>query len=75
MTIYMIMGWTALLFMPAIIQNVTPLFLGLIVAGGIMYTIGAFFYGKPQHKYFHSYWHICINIASILHFIAIVFIM
>ncbi len=75
MTIYMIMGWTALFFLKPLLQNTSLLFLGLIVGGGIMYTIGAIFYSNPQHKYFHSIWHVCINIASILHFIAIVFLM
>lgn len=75
MSIYMIMGWTAILFVPKLLEVASPLFLGLIVGGGIMYTIGAFFYTKPQYKYFHMIWHICINIASILHFIAIVFVM
>lgn len=75
MTIYMVMGWTAVLFMPKLLSNASPLFLGLIIGGGLMYTIGAFFYSKPQHKYFHTIWHVCINLASILHFIAIVFVM
>ena len=75
MTIYMVMGWTAIFFIPILLDKASPLFLGLIVAGGVMYTIGAFFYSKPQKKYFHSIWHICINLASVLHFIAIVFVM
>lgn len=74
MTIYMIMGWTAILFIPTLLENASVPFLSLIVGGGLMYTIGAFFYSKPQIKYFHSLWHACINVASILHFIAIVFL-
>lgn len=75
MTIYMIMGWTAVFFLPVLFKNTQFPFMSLIFGGGLMYTIGAFFYAKPQHKYFHSIWHVCINIASILHFIAIVFVM
>ena len=75
MTIYMIMGWTAIFFLPVLFKNTVFPFMTLIIAGGLMYTIGAFFYSKPQHKYFHSIWHVCINIASIFHFIAIVFVM
>lgn len=75
MSIYMIMGWTAILFIPILLQKASIMFLSLIVGGGLMYTIGAFFYAKPQNKYFHSLWHMCINLASILHFIAIVFAM
>lgn len=75
MCIYMIMGWTAIFFLPLILQKASLSFLIYIVSGGIMYTIGAFFYAKPKIKYFHSIWHICINIASVLHFIGIVFAM
>lgn len=75
MGIYMVMGWTAIFFLPKLLSVASPIFLALIVGGGLMYTIGALFYSKPQHKYFHTIWHVCINIASIMHFIAIVFVM
>lgn len=75
MGIYMVMGWTAVFFLPKLLQVASPLFLGLIVAGGVMYTIGAFFYAKPQKRYFHMVWHLFINLASILHIIAVVFLM
>lgn len=75
MGIYMVMGWTAIFFLPKLLSVASPLFLALIIGGGLMYTIGALFYSKPQHKYFHTIWHVCINIASIMHFIAIVFVM
>lgn len=75
MGIYMVMGWTAIFFLPKLLSVASPIFLALIVSGGLMYTIGALFYSKPQHKYFHTIWHVCINIASIMHFIAIVFVM
>lgn len=75
MGIYMVMGWTAIFFLPKLLSVASPLFLALIIGGGLMYTIGALFYSKPQHKYFHTIWHVCINIASIMHMIAIVFVM
>lgn len=75
LVIYLVMGWTAILFMPNLIQNSTAIFLGYIVAGGLMYSIGAFFYAKKNFKYGHVIWHVFIAIASILHFIGIVFYM
>lgn len=75
MVIYLAMGWAAVFFLPVLLRKCTPLFLGFIIAGGILYTVGTYFYGHPQHKYYHFIWHLCINLASILHFIAIVFIM
>lgn len=72
-TVYLIMGWTAVFFIPFLLD--APFwFLLFIVLGGIMYSAGVFFYVKHK-KYFHFVWHLFINAASILHFIAIVFFM
>lgn len=49
LTIYLVMGWTAILFMPSIIQNSSAAFLWLIVIGGLMYSIGAYFYANKKN--------------------------
>jgi hemolysin III len=72
-TIYLIMGWTALLFMPLIIQKASPWFIFFIGFGGVLYSIGSWFYSKKEKPYFHFVWHIFVNLAAITHFIAIVF--
>lgn len=73
MCVYMVMGWCAVFFLPVLLQRASLLFLIFIVLGGVMYTIGAFFYAKPQHAYFHFIWHLFINLASIFHFFALIF--
>lgn len=73
-TIYLVMGWTAIFFIPALLQQASLLFLSFIVLGGVMYSLGVIFYSK-QKKFFHFIWHLFINAASILHVIAIVFFM
>lgn len=73
MTIYMIMGWCAVLFLPTLLAKATPRFLIFIVLGGLMYTIGVFFYAQPKRAYFHFIWHLFINLASLFHFIALIF--
>lgn len=73
-TIYLVMGWTAVFFIQPLLNHASLLFLALIVLGGVMYSAGVFFYSKHK-KYFHFIWHLFINVASILHFIAIVFYM
>lgn len=72
LTLYMVMGWVAVLFMPTLIKNSQPIFLFLIVLGGILYSIGAYFYTRKK-KWSHVIWHVFINAASVAHFIAIVF--
>ena len=75
MTIYMTMGWMAIFILPALIQKCSLPFFLLILAGGILYTIGTYFYGHPQRKFNHFVWHIFIILASICHLIAILYFM
>ncbi len=73
LTIYLIMGWTIVFFFPMFIRNSSPQLLWLIAAGGVLYTIGAFFYARKGFRYHHMVWHLLINIAAACHFVAIVF--
>ncbi|WP_297566490.1 hemolysin III family protein [uncultured Faecalibaculum sp.] len=75
LTIYMIMGWLALAILPTLLRESSWLFLFFIVLGGVMYTIGVFFYNNPQKRFFHFTWHIFIVLASICHLIAILYFM
>lgn len=73
--IYLVMGWVAVLILPQLIKTASPIFLALIVLGGVFYSIGVAFYVQKERKYFHFIWHLFINMASICHIIAIVFYM
>ncbi|WP_368458041.1 hemolysin III family protein, partial [Streptococcus sobrinus] len=46
----------------------------LMLAGGLSYTIGAFFYSRKR-PYDHMIWHLFILLASTLQYIAIVYCM
>lgn len=72
-TIYLIMGWTAIVALPTLIRNSNIWFLSLIVLGGVLYSVGAWFYMQKDRPYFHFIWHLFIIAASIAHFIAIIF--
>ncbi len=73
LTIYLIMGWTILFFMPLFLRHASTQLLLLIAAGGLFYTLGAWFYARKGFRYHHLVWHLLINIAVICHFTAIVF--
>ena len=73
--VYLVMGWVGIIFLPVIIIRTSWLFILFIVLGGLSYTIGAWFYAQKNRPYFHMIWHIFIVIASLSHFIGIVYFM
>lgn len=77
MALYMVVGWISLVLIYPIAKYCPQpgKILGLILAGGIIYTVGTIFYafGKKK-KYFHSIFHIFVLAGSILHFFAIYFV-
>ncbi len=73
LTIYLIMGWMIVIFFPLFWNNASTPLLSLVGAGGIFYTIGAWFYAKKGFRYHHLVWHLLINLAVVCHFVGIVF--
>ena len=72
MICYVGMGWGIILFIPQTIQVLTPMGFGLLLAGGIVYTIGAVLYGiGSKIHWIHSIFHIFVVLGSILQFVAI----
>ena len=71
--IYLVMGWIAVLFLPALVSRASLTFLILLGLGGLLYTIGAMFYIQKHRPYFHFIWHLFINLAATTHFIALLF--
>ena len=72
MICYLAMGWCIIIKV-----NLLPSLLGmpgfvLLVAGGIIYTIGAILYGVgKKHKYMHSIFHLCVFLGNILHVLCV----
>lgn len=70
--LYVVMGWMSVLLMKKVIQISGMLSFIFILSGGILYSIGVYFYAKKR-KYFHSIWHIFIILASVAQFFGIYF--
>lgn len=69
---YFVAGWSVLVAMPAIWKAYSPTFVGLVLAGGVVYTLGMIFYGlQKKYPYSHSVFHLFILGGSVLHFIPI----
>ena len=73
LTIYRVMGWTIGFFLPLFVRRASMPLLVLIALGGLLYTLGAWFYAKKGFRYHHMVWHLLINLAVAAHFVGIVF--
>lgn len=72
MILYIMMGWAIIFTFPRLLRVIDMAGIYLLVAGGIVYTIGAIFYGVGKKiKYMHSVFHFFVLAGSILHFFAI----
>lgn len=76
-SIYIIMGWLAIFVFKPLSTSLSSSGLFLLVAGGILYTIGGIIYAlKPKclafkHWGFHEIFHLFILLGSLYHFLCI----
>jgi len=73
--IYLIMGWTIIIFMPLFVNKANSTLFWLIFIGGIFYTVGAAIYAKKGFKYHHMIWHLFVFLGAFAHFVGICFFM
>lgn len=72
--LYIVMGWAALLVMPALISNLDGVQIALLASGGVLYTVGAVVLGRRRpdpspHRFgYHEVWHSMTVLAGGCHF-------
>ena len=74
MICYVGMGWSIVFAAKTVLNAIAPTGLWYLLAGGILYTVGAILYGiGKKHKYVHSVFHAFVVAGSVLQFICIFF--
>lgn len=68
-TLYFLIGWSGLAFLPDFYLHARTL-LWYILAGGVVYTVGMIPFARKR-KYDHCVWHVFVLAAAILHWIGI----
>lgn len=71
--LYIAMGWIIVFAWKPLTNHLAPGGLMLLVAGGILYTVGTIFYMWRSFRYHHAVWHLFVLAGSIVHFFAILF--
>lgn len=70
---YVGMGWVMVLGIKPLLSAVAPGGLILLLAGGLAYTGGVFFYVWKQLPYHHAIWHLFVLAGSTCHYFAVLF--
>ena len=68
---YVLMGWGIVLSIKPLAQNLPTGGLWLLIAGGLVYTVGIIFYVMKKYRYMHSVWHLFVLAGSICHYFSI----
>lgn len=72
--IYVLMGWVALVALIQLVHALGPYGFAWLVAGGLFYTIGIFFYViDTRLRHAHGIWHLFVLAGSASHYVAILF--
>ena len=71
MTLYLMMGWLALIAVQPLTSAVSTGGLLWLLAGGVAYTGGVFFFVAEQRRYSHFIWHLFTIVGTACHFMAI----
>lgn len=75
--IYVAMGWLCLMAAGEMTTALTPFALGWLIAGGVIYTLGAVVYATKIFNFapgkfgFHEVWHIFVLLGALAHFVAV----
>lgn len=69
--IYVAMGWLVILAIKPVMAALDAWTFGWLIAGGLVYTAGTFFYHRPSVPYSHAIWHLFVIGGSACHFVAV----
>jgi hemolysin III len=70
-SIYIGLGWVGIVAFGPLFDSLGMAGLSLVVAGGVVYTVGVFFYRSRRLPYSHAVWHVFVVLGSVLHFLAV----
>lgn len=69
--IYVLFGWLIVFAIKPMIDTISPVALGLLVAGGVTYTVGVLFFINRALKFRRAIWHSFVVAGAGMHWAAI----
>jgi hemolysin III len=72
-TVYLLMGWLAVIAVRPIYLLVPATGLVWLAAGGLLYTVGVVFFVWKRIPYNHVIWHVFVLVGSTCHYFAVLY--
>lgn len=69
---YVALGWLCVIAAKPILMLVPAGALAWLVAGGVAYTTGVFFFASKRLRHGHAIWHLFVLCGSVCHYLAVV---
>ncbi|WP_125152202.1 PAQR family membrane homeostasis protein TrhA [Clostridium rectalis] len=69
--LYIIMGWIIILAIKPLYNIMTISGLACLVVGGLLYTLGSYFFIKDKIVFNHAIWHLFVLGGSVCHFFSV----
>jgi hemolysin III len=69
--LYVAMGWLAVVAAKSLMASLSMEGLVWLLAGGLLYTSGVYFYYRKRFLFSHAVWHLFVLAGSLCHFVAI----
>lgn len=69
--LYIALGWLVVIAIKPVLNHVPMHGLLWLLSGGVIYTLGVFFYVWKALPYHHAIWHLFVLGGSICHFFAV----
>lgn len=69
---YIAMGWVIIFAFKPIVAHITMTGFWILLTGGLLYTIGAYFYANRKIPYNHAIWHLFVLGGSAMMFFCVI---
>lgn len=73
--LYLLMGWCVVFIAKPVLAALTPGAMACLVAEGVFYTAGTYFFAHDERPWYHGIWHIFVLLGSVSHWAAILVIL
>lgn len=73
--LYLAMGWSGIMLYDAVVKALPGTALGLVLAGGILYSLGVIFHSWRRLRFQNAIWHCFVLLGAACHYTAVLDLM